>query len=125
MRKLILLFLICSIQFLFAQFPKHEFRGIWISTVNNLDWPSNSNLTPDQQREEFLAILDTVEAYHLNAVFVQIRAAGDAFYPSSMEPWSTWLTGKQGQAPTPFYDPLTFMIEECHKRNMDYSLRKF
>ena len=105
---------------LFAQSPKHEFRGIWVSTVNNLDWPSSSKLSTEQQKEEFIKILDNLQEFNINAVFVQVRAAGDAFYPSKIEPWSVWLTGKQGKAPEPYYDPLQFMIEACHKRNIEF-----
>ncbi len=56
----------------------------------------------------------------MNAVIVQVRPAADAFYPSQYEPWSQWLTGKQGQPPVPFYDPLEFMIREAHKRGMEF-----
>lgn len=104
----------------YGQSTKHEFRGIWVTTVNNLDWPSSNQLTPDEQRKEFLEILDHLEEFNLNAIFIQIRASGDAFYPSSIEPWSAFLTGKQGVAPTPFYDPLRFMIDACHNRNIEF-----
>ena len=56
----------------------------------------------------------------MNAVIVQIRPACDAFYPSNIEPWSEWLTGQQGKPPIPYYDPLQFMIEETHKRGMEF-----
>jgi uncharacterized lipoprotein YddW (UPF0748 family) len=100
--------------------PKREFRGVWIATVHNIDWPSQKNLTSAQQRREFSEVLDFHKGLGLNAVFVQVRAAGDAFYAKSKEPWSEWLTGQQGLAPSPFYDPLEFMVEESHKRGMEF-----
>lgn len=96
-----------------------EFRGVWIATVNNGDWPSRRDLTVDQQKQELLAILDRVASLHLNAVFLQIRPAADAFYASEHEPWSEFLTGAMGKAPEPLYDPLAFAIEESHKRGLE------
>lgn len=103
-----------------ATAPKREFRGVWIATVDNIDWPSQKNLKPEKQREEFKALLDFHRGNGLNAVFVQVRAAGDAFYAKSAEPWSEWLTGRQGKEPVPFYDPLEFMIEESHSRGLEF-----
>lgn len=99
---------------------RREMRAVWIATVDNIDWPSRKNLSPEDQREEFIRILDTHKRTGINAVFVQVRAAADAFYAKSEEPWSEWLTGKQGRAPEPFYDPMEFMIEECHRRGMEF-----
>jgi len=103
----------------FALSPKREFRAAWIATVSNIDWPSKPGLPSVQQQEEFVNRLDQLQALGCNAVFVQVRPAADAFYQSSLEPWSRFLTGKQGQAPFPAYDPLSFMIQEAHKRNME------
>ena len=100
--------------------PKYEFRAVWIATVNNIDWPSSRFDSPDKQKREFRAILDKLKASGINAVIVQVRAAADAFYQSPYEPWSQWLTGRQGQPPTPFYDPLKFMIQEAHERGMEF-----
>ncbi|MBG0859203.1 MAG: family 10 glycosylhydrolase [Bacteroidales bacterium] len=100
-------------------FPKHELRAIWIATVNNIDWPSSPGLTSDEQRNEIISLLDLAKKNNLNTVVFQIRPAADAFYESSLEPWSQWLTGKQGQAPEPWYDPLEFVISECRKRGLD------
>ncbi|MCS7003773.1 MAG: family 10 glycosylhydrolase [Cytophagales bacterium] len=100
-------------------FPKREFRAVFIATVNNLDFPSNSFLSTQAQKEEFISILNRLSNARFNAVFVQVRPAADAFYESSLEPWSEWLTGKQGEAPRPYYDPLAFMVEECHKRGIE------
>jgi uncharacterized lipoprotein YddW (UPF0748 family) len=99
--------------------PKREFRGVWIATVENIDWPSSPHLTTDQQKKELTNLLDAHQKMGLNAVMLQIRPAADAFYSKSREPWSKWLTGKQGQAPNPAYDPLEFAINEAHKRGME------
>jgi len=99
--------------------PKREFRGVWIATVDNVDWPSKPGLTTDQQKKELTDRLDAHQQSGINAVMFQIRPAADAFYAKSREPWSKWLTGKQGQAPNPAYDPLEFAISEAHKRGME------
>jgi len=104
-----------------AQFaPKREFRGAWIATVGNVDWPSKPGLSADLQKQEFIRLLDSLQRAGINAVIVQIRPAADAFYISSYEPWSFWLTGKQGLPPYPYYDPLQFMIREAHLRGMEF-----
>ncbi|GGG56544.1 family 10 glycosylhydrolase [Hymenobacter glacieicola] len=100
--------------------PKRELRGVWIATVENIDWPSSRSLTPEQQRREYRRMLDDHQRSGINALFVQVRPASDAFYQSSLEPWSKWLTGQQGKAPTPYYDPLPFLIEEAHNRGMEF-----
>lgn len=100
--------------------PKHEFRAVWIATVDNIDWPSRGNYNTALQKAEFIQQLDMHQRNGMNAVIVQVRPACDAFFPSSLEPWSEWLTGKQGKAPVPYYDPLKFMIEETHKRGMEF-----
>jgi uncharacterized lipoprotein YddW (UPF0748 family) len=99
--------------------PKHELRGVWISTHLSLDWP-NRNQTPAQQRAALAAILDHNKATGMNAVFFQVRSQSDAMYPSELEPWSYYLTNSQGSAPAPFWDPLAFAIEETHKRGMEF-----
>jgi len=121
MRKTVLLFLVCSLQTSlgFGQ-SKHEFRAAWIATVDNIDWPSKKELSTDSQKVEYLRLLDMHQRNGLNAVIVQIRPATDAMYPSQYEPWSEWLTGKQGKPPMPYYDPLQFMIEEAHKRGLEF-----
>lgn len=103
-----------------TKFPKREFRGEWVASVNNIDWPSSKSRTPQQQRDEFVNIANQAKAAGLNALLVQIRPSCDAFYPSSIEPWSEWLTGQQNTAPSPYYDPLAFMIDETHKRGMEF-----
>jgi uncharacterized lipoprotein YddW (UPF0748 family) len=100
--------------------PKYEFRAVWIASVENIDWPSKKDIPVDSQKVEFTRLLDMHQHNGLNAVVVQIRPAADALYESPYEPWSEWLTGVQGKAPSPYYDPLAFMIEETHKRGMEF-----
>lgn len=100
--------------------PKREFRAVWIATIANIDWPSRKDLSPDRQRKEFTELLDFHAGVGMNAVFVQVRAAGDAFYAKGKEPWSEWLTGVQGKPPVPFYDPMEFMVAESHRRGMEF-----
>ena len=105
----------------FAQIaPKREFRAVWVATVNNIDWPSRPGLSTDEQKKEVIAILDMHAKNRMNAIIFQVRPASDAFYPSELEPWTRYLSGTPGKAPDPFYDPLAFWIEECHKRNMEF-----
>lgn len=99
---------------------KYEFRGAWIATVVNIDWPSHKGLTTEQQEEEYTDMLDRLQHDGINAVVVQVRPAADALYPSQYEPWSEYISGIQGRAPEPYYDPLQFMIEEAHKRSMEF-----
>jgi len=96
-----------------------EFRGVWVATVGNIDWPSSPGLSVAQQQDELLTILDRAQSLHLNAVILQVRPAGDAFYESQLEPWSEYLTGKQGRAPSPKWDPLTFAVREAHARGLE------
>lgn len=99
---------------------KREMRAAWIATVANIDWPSRqAKGNTALQQEEMLFILDSLQALNINAVIFQVRPTADAFYPSDLEPWSNWLTGKQGVAPAPFYDPLEFVVSEAHKRCID------
>lgn len=100
--------------------PIAELRGAWIATVVNIDWPSAPGLSPDRQRMEFDSLLDVLKAMGMNAVFVQVRPTGDAFYPSAVVPWSKYLTGQQGLPPEPFYDPLEYMIKAAHSRRMEF-----
>jgi uncharacterized lipoprotein YddW (UPF0748 family) len=122
MGKLPLLFIpaILLSMLLHAQSPKREFRGAWIATVSNIDWPSKPGLSAADQQQEFIERLDKLKELGCNAAVVQIRPVCDAFYASKLEPWSRYLTGRQGAPPVPYYDPLVFMIEETHKRNMEF-----
>ncbi len=102
-----------------AQHLKREMRAVWIATVANIDWPSQRNLSSKSQREEMRLMLDGLQKNNINAIVMQIRPTADAFYPSALEPWSHWLTGKQGTKPDTYYDPLQFIIDEAHKRCME------
>ncbi|MBB6274766.1 uncharacterized lipoprotein YddW (UPF0748 family) [Pedobacter cryoconitis] len=99
--------------------PKREFRGVWVATVTNIDWPSRPGLSVDEQKQELIALLDQHKRNGMNAILLQVRPAADAFYRKSREPWSQWLMGKQGIAPSPGYDPLEFAITEAHSRGME------
>ncbi|MGW6496630.1 family 10 glycosylhydrolase [Nonomuraea angiospora] len=98
--------------------PKRQLRAMWISTVANIDWPSATGLTAAKQQAEFRAWLDLAVQKRMNAVVVQIRPTADAFWPSPFEPWSQWLSGTQGG--NPGYDPLAFMVNEAHARNLEF-----
>ena len=94
-----------------------EFRGVWIASVYNIDWPKTLDNT-EAQKQEFIEILDKLDSLNINAIFVQVRPTSDALYKSYINPWSKYLTGEQGKYPG--YDPLQFMIEETHKRDMEF-----
>lgn len=96
-----------------------EFRAAWVATVANINWPSKPGLSVEKQKEEALHILDSLALFNFNAVIFQVRPQGDALYESNIEPWSYFLTGEQGKAPHPFYDPLEFWVEEAHNRGME------
>ncbi|UOQ99408.1 family 10 glycosylhydrolase [Hymenobacter sp. 5317J-9] len=100
--------------------PKRELRGMWVATVENIDWPNQRGESPEQYRREYRRLLDAGQRAGINAVFVQIRPASDAFYQSNLEPWSKWLTGTQGKAPADGQDPLPFLIVEAHRRGMEF-----
>ncbi|MFM9436806.1 uncharacterized lipoprotein YddW (UPF0748 family) [Janthinobacterium sp. CG_23.3] len=96
-----------------------EFRAAWVSTVANIDWPSRSNLSVEKQQSEARAILDRAKGLNLNAIVLQVRPSADAIYPSKLEPWSEFLTGQQGRAPLPLYDPLKYWVEQAHARGLE------
>lgn len=120
--SLLLLLFIFSAHTILAQniAPKRELRAAWIATVANIDWPSKPGLPALQQQQEFIRRLDQLQAIGCNTVIVQIRPASDALYASTLEPWCRYLTGRQGQPPFPYYDPLNFMVAETHKRQMEF-----
>ena len=100
--------------------PKNEFRSTWISTVWGIDWPAtkgNTETHAKNQKNQMIKILDSLAVNNFNAVCFQVRGMSDAMYKSSYEPWSEYLTGTRGKAPT--WDPLAFVVEECHKRGME------
>lgn len=99
-------------------FKKNEFRGVWIATVDNVNWPSKAGLSSTTQQQELSAMYDEIKNMSMNAVIFQVRAKGDAFYTSNYAPWSKYLTGTLGN--NPGYDPLKFALEEAHKRNLEF-----
>jgi uncharacterized lipoprotein YddW (UPF0748 family) len=96
-----------------------EFRGVWVATVHNMDWPSRRSLSTHAAQQELLRILDTARDMGLNAVILQVRPAADALYSSAIEPWSDYLTGESGRAPEPYWDPLEFAVAEAHARGLE------
>lgn len=101
MKKIsLLLFSVVFVLNLLAQ-TTPEFRGVWIASVDNIDWPLPKQYNPEVQRAEYIRQLDMHQRNGMNAVIVQVRPAADAFYPSPYEPWSQWLTGVQGKPPFP------------------------
>ena len=124
-RLIIFLFILSSLT-VFAQnsseiiHHKRQFRGVWIASVRNLDWPSKQGLSVRKIKKEYIRQLDLLKDLGMNAVIVQIRPIADAFYPSDYEPWSEFLSGTQGIAPKNDFDPLAFMISETHKRSMEF-----
>lgn len=100
------------------QVPR-EFRAAWIATVANINWPSKNNLSTEQQKAEAIRLLDMLKENNFNAVIFQVRPSADALYNSPYEPWSYFLTGQIGKAPSPYYDPLEFWVEEAHKRGLE------
>ncbi|WP_396230049.1 family 10 glycosylhydrolase [Cytobacillus sp.] len=99
-------------------YKNRELRAVWIASVTNIDWPSKKGLSITKQKQEFTKLLDDAEKMGMNAVIVQVKPTADAFYPSKFGPWSEYLTGTQGK--NPGYDPLAFMIDEAHKRNLEF-----
>lgn len=100
-----------------VEMPRKEVRGVWVATVDRMDWPRNTS-SAEVQKQEFVEYLDLFKKYNVNMVVVQIRPMADAFYESSLEPWSEYITGTQGK--NPGYDVLRFMIDETHKRGMEF-----
>lgn len=99
--------------------PPRELRGAWIATVRNIDWPSEPGLTTENARAQLLTLIEKAASLGLNALIFQVRPAGDAMYASSLEPWSPFLTGKMGTSPSPNWDPLSFAVEEAHRRGIE------
>lgn len=99
--------------------PLREFRGAWVATVHGVDWPFAPGDPVKKQQDELLAIIEKAAALRLNALIFQVRPAGDAVYKSDLEPWSPYFTGAMGRAPKPEWDPLEFMVRECHQRGIE------
>ena len=96
-----------------------EFRAAWVATVANINWPSSPGLSTEDQKREAIDLLNFLQLHHFNAVILQVRPQCDALYKSDLEPWSYYLTGEQGKAPSPFYDPLEFWVEQAHDRGLE------
>ncbi|EOQ35402.1 glycoside hydrolase family 10 protein [Butyricicoccus pullicaecorum] len=96
-----------------------EMRGVWVSSVYNLDYPSSPTTDPDKLKAEADEILDNCVKWGLNAVFLQVRPSGDALYKSDLFPWSKYLTGSVGTAPQDGFDPLEYWVEAAHKRGLE------
>ena len=96
---------------------KHEFRGAWIQTA----WQDRyQNKSPEACRKYLSQLVETLYQTGFNAIIFQVRPEGDAFYRSSYEPWSRFLTGQQGKAPQPEWDPMEYLIGLCHERGMEF-----
>ena len=122
MPRILRVFLLCILTPWLAKAqhaPKRELRGAWVATYSNIDWP-NKTQTPAQQRTAFITIADHHKATGMNAMYVQVRSQCDALYNSPIDPWSADLTGTQGVAPNPLWDPMEFAIAECHKRGIEF-----
>lgn len=114
----LVLFFACTLPLLTparATNPKREFRGAWIQCVNG-QW---TGMGRDRMQQTLTSQLDELQRCGINAIFFQVRAEGDALYQSTLEPWSRFLTGQQGLAPTPYWDPLDWMVRQCHSRGME------
>ncbi|MDX1363516.1 MAG: family 10 glycosylhydrolase, partial [Arenibacter latericius] len=96
-----------------------EFRAAWVATVANINWPSSPGLPVHEQQKEALQLLDFLEENNFNAVIFQVRPQADALYKSNLEPWSYYLTGKQGSPPEVTYDPLQFWVQAAHERGLE------
>jgi len=127
LKRRIIPVLLCVVMMAFAghafvpasALPADELRGVWVATLLNLDYPSAQNLTAAQMREQAIMILDNTKAMGMNAVFFQVRPASDALYPSDIFPWSRYISGSQGRAPSEDFDALRFWIDEAHKRGIE------
>lgn len=100
--------------------PKHELRGAWIATVVNIDWPKNGKDALEKKKQDYLEILNFYQDLNFNAAIVQVRTAGDAFYPSELSPWSAYLTGEQGAAEEEYAELLQWMIDATHEKGMEF-----
>lgn len=115
---LLVIFVSCSLSVAHAQ-KKREMRGAWVATVANIDWPTDRLADAQTQKAELVRIIDSLHLNGVNAIMFQVRPTADALYKSDIEPWSEWLTGEQGKAPSSEFDPLQTAVEECHKRCME------
>ena len=99
-----------------SAYPKREFRAAWIQSVNG----QFRGMPTEKLKQTLIAQLNSLQEAGINAIIFQVRPEADALYASQLEPWSRYLTGVQGKAPDPYWDPMQFMIDECHKRGMEF-----
>ena len=115
-------FLLLMVGGVFAQvqtgsaYPKREFRAAWIQSVNG----QFRGMPTEKLKQNLIGQLNSLQKAGINAIIFQVRPEADALYASRLEPWSRFLTGVQGKAPEPYWDPMQFMIDECHKRGMEF-----
>jgi uncharacterized lipoprotein YddW (UPF0748 family) len=115
--NIFLLFLVINAPVFCQKLPKYEMRGLWVATVMNIDWPSSPTISAHEQQQEAVAIIEKAAQLNLNAIFLQVRPASDAFYESSLEPTSTYLTGESGKKAS--FDALHFWIEKAHEQGIE------
>ena len=117
-----ILFFFLTVNFIYSQGDNvtvpNEFRAVWVASVANISWPSQPGLDSETQKEEAIQIIENAKKGNLNTIILQVRPQSDALYESKIEPWSYFWTGESGLPPNPYYDPLSFWIEECHKRGI-------
>lgn len=118
MKKIVcLLFVFVFSLSLLAENPKREFRGAWLHVIGQSQW---QNKTTEQAKSYIRDQFDKLQAAGCNAIIFQVRPTADAVYVSELEPWSAWLTGQRGKAPSPLWDPMAYAIEEAHSRGMEF-----
>ncbi|MCH5243016.1 MAG: family 10 glycosylhydrolase [Muribaculaceae bacterium] len=117
MKQIFFFFLLILSLNALSQNPKREFRGAWLHVIGQSQW---MNKNPEQQKKYIEQQFDLLQLAGCNAVIFQVRPTADALYISEIEPWSSWLTGKRGKAPSPLWDPMEYAIEEAHKRGMEF-----
>ncbi|MDZ7797873.1 MAG: family 10 glycosylhydrolase [Candidatus Marinimicrobia bacterium] len=123
MKKIVQIMLIAgtllSTAFAYDPVPEREFRGVWLSTVVNIDWPSSRYDSDTKKQNDLKAYLVKLKDSGCNAVLFQVRCSCDAMYDSPYEPWSYWFSGEQGKGPSVDWDPLEFAVSEAHKLGME------
>jgi uncharacterized lipoprotein YddW (UPF0748 family) len=116
--RIVLIFFLLSTSPIYPN-DKREFRGAWIATIKNIDWPSSPGLPVEVQKLELKQLFNSLQKSGINAVLLQVRTECDALYPSQFEPWSHWLTGEQAKPPLPNYDPLEYAIKLARHHGME------
>ena len=99
--------------------PTREFRGVWVATVDNIDWPTKKTLPVEAQKAELERIVEVCSGMNVNAIIFQVRPQADSLYESKIEPWSEYLTGQEGKAPEPKWDPLAHLIDIAHEKGIE------